>query len=154
MSFSSPIWRIMDQDFVFCFNIYLFSIIYCRAANMCHTKQLLIPHFLFSTWTRLKQNKTGSAANIAFCCFVFLDIKSGDGRTDGWTYGQHVWKQWYLPVVTLGWLSGSNWIEIENAHPGPQIGSLKSCDIARICHFSLRGMDWLQKCCFKNLLLA
>ena len=24
-------------------------------------------------------------ANIVFCCFVFLDLKSGDGRTDGRT---------------------------------------------------------------------
>ena len=42
-------------------------------------------------------------ANIVFCCFVFLDLKSGDGRTDG----QHVQKQGSLPAVTLGWPSGS-----------------------------------------------
>ena len=40
-------------------------------------------------------------ANIVFCCFV--DLKSGDGRTDG----QHVRKQWSLPAVTLSWPSGS-----------------------------------------------
>ena len=42
-------------------------------------------------------------ANIAFCCFVFQDLKSGDGRTDG----QHVRKQLSLPAVTLGWPSES-----------------------------------------------
>ena len=42
-------------------------------------------------------------ANIVFCCFVFLDLKSGDGLT----YGQHERKQWSLPAVTLGWPSGS-----------------------------------------------
>ena len=42
-------------------------------------------------------------ANIVFCCFVCLDLKSGDGRTDG----QHVRKQWSLPAVTVGWPSGS-----------------------------------------------
>ena len=35
-------------------------------------------------------------ANIVFCCFVFLDLKSGDGRmdvrTNGRTDGQHVRK--------------------------------------------------------------
>ena len=36
-------------------------------------------------------------ANIVFCCFVLLDLKSGDGRTDG----QHVRKQLSLPAVTL-----------------------------------------------------
>ena len=41
--------------------------------------------------------------NIVFCCFVFPDLKSGDGRTDG----KHVRKQWSLPAVTLGWPSGS-----------------------------------------------
>ena len=41
-------------------------------------------------------------ANIVFC-FVFLDLKSVDGRTDG----QLVRKQWSLPAVTLGWPSGS-----------------------------------------------
>ena len=29
--------------------------------------------------------QTHSHANIVFCCFVFLDLKSGDGRTDGRT---------------------------------------------------------------------
>ena len=38
-----------------------------------------------------------------FLCFVLLDLKSGDGRTDG----QHVRKQWSLPAVTVGWPSGS-----------------------------------------------
>ena len=42
-------------------------------------------------------------ANIVFCCFVFLDMKSGDVCP----YGQHVRKQWSLPSVTLGWPSGS-----------------------------------------------
>ena len=37
-------------------------------------------------------------ANIVFCCFVFLALKSGDG---------HVRKQLPLPAVTLGWPSGS-----------------------------------------------
>ena len=36
-------------------------------------------------------------ANHVFCCFVFLDLKSGDGRTgartDGRTDGQHVRKR-------------------------------------------------------------
>ena len=34
-----------------------------------------------------------SVANIVFCYFVFLDLKSGDGRADGRTDGQHVRKQ-------------------------------------------------------------
>ena len=42
-------------------------------------------------------------ANIVFCCFVLLDLKNGDG----WTDGQHVRKQRSLPAVTLGWPSGS-----------------------------------------------
>ena len=44
-------------------------------------------------------------ANIVFCCFVFLDLKSTYVQTDG-----HVRKQWSLPAVTLGclgWPSGS-----------------------------------------------
>ena len=36
-------------------------------------------------------------------------LKSGEGRT----YGQHVWRQWSIPAVTMGCLSGSkvckNW---------------------------------------------
>ena len=44
-------------------------------------------------------------ANIVFCCYVFLDLKSGDGRTDG----QHVRKEWSLPAMTLGWPSGSKY---------------------------------------------
>ena len=42
-------------------------------------------------------------ANIVFCCFVLLDLKTGDGRTDE----QHVRKQLSLPAVALGWPSGS-----------------------------------------------
>ena len=40
-------------------------------------------------------------ANIVFCCFVFLDLKSGEGRTDNMC--EHL----FLPAVTLGWPSGS-----------------------------------------------
>ena len=48
-------------------------------------------------------------ANIVFCCFVFLDLKSADGRMRTYvrTYGQYVRKQLSLPAVTLGWPSGS-----------------------------------------------
>ena len=52
-------------------------------------------------------------ANIVFCCFVFLDLKSGEVRvrtyvrTDWPTDGQHVQIQWSLLAVTLGWPSGS-----------------------------------------------
>ena len=42
-------------------------------------------------------------ATIIFCCFVWLDLKSWDGRTDE----QHVRKQWSLPAVIVGRLSGS-----------------------------------------------
>ena len=38
-------------------------------------------------------------ANIVFCCFVFLDLKSGDGRTDN---------------MTLVWPSGSISTEKKN----------------------------------------
>ena len=30
-------------------------------------------------------------ANIVFCCFVFLDLKSGDGRTDNYPYWPWLW---------------------------------------------------------------
>ena len=43
-------------------------------------------------------------ANIGFCCFVFLDMKSG---TDGWTDNMSENNDPYRPAVTLGWPSGS-----------------------------------------------
>ena len=43
-----------------------------------------------------------SVATIVFCCFVFLDLKSGDRRT----YGQHVRKQWSLRDCRLAeWMN-------------------------------------------------
>ena len=42
-------------------------------------------------------------ANIVFCCFVFLDLKSGDGRTDNMCQNNYL----FLPAKTLGWPSGS-----------------------------------------------
>ena len=53
-------------------------------------------------------------ANIVFYCFVFLDLKIGDVRTYGWTYGQHVRKQLSLPAVTLGWPSGSIYLAVHS----------------------------------------
>ena len=50
-------------------------------------------------------------ANNVFCCFIFLDLKSGDGQTDE----HYVRKQWAPPAMTLGWPSGSKerkWILI------------------------------------------
>ena len=59
------------------------------------------------------------AANIVFCCFVLLDLKSGDGRTDG----QHVRKQWSLPDVTVGWPSGSIQNRLLQRWPKPGLWS-------------------------------
>ena len=42
-------------------------------------------------------------AEFVFCCFVLLDLKSGDVRTDR----QYVRKQFTLPAVTADWPSGS-----------------------------------------------
>ena len=42
--------------------------------------------------------QTHSHANIVFCCLDFLDLKRGDG----WTDGQHVRKQLSLPAVDCG----------------------------------------------------
>ena len=47
-------------------------------------------------------------ANIVLCCFVFLDLKSGYGRTDGRNDG-HVRKQWSLPARDFGL---AEWINI------------------------------------------
>ena len=41
-------------------------------------------------------------ATIVFCCFVLLDLKSGDGRTDGRTTCAKT-----MITVTVGWPSGS-----------------------------------------------
>ena len=51
-------------------------------------------------------------ANVVFGCFVFLDLKSGDGRT----YGQHVRKQLSVPAVTFGWPSGSIFLSPNKLH--------------------------------------
>ena len=40
-----------------------------------------------------------------FLLFCFARFEKGDGRTDG----QHMQKQLSLPVVTLGWPSGSKY---------------------------------------------
>ena len=33
-------------------------------------------------------------ANIVFCCFVLLDLKSGNGRADGRDFGLAEWINW------------------------------------------------------------
>ena len=33
-------------------------------------------------------------ANIVFCCFVFLDMKSGDGRTDNMWENNYPYQPW------------------------------------------------------------
>ena len=45
-----------------------------------------------------------TVANIVFCCFVFLDLKSGEGRvrTDNMCENNDPY-----PAVTVGWPSGS-----------------------------------------------
>ena len=37
-------------------------------------------------------------ANIVFCCFVFLDLKSGEGPTDGQTYGRTTCAKTMIPA--------------------------------------------------------
>ena len=44
-------------------------------------------------------------ANFVFCCFVFLDVKSGYGRTDNMCENK--------PAVTLGWPSGSKMTNVK-----------------------------------------
>ena len=63
-----------------------------------------------NSWTRVVNDPRGqptvwAAVKINFVLLIFK--KSEDGRTDGCTYGQHVWKLWSIQTLTVGRLSGS-----------------------------------------------
>ena len=61
-------------------------------------------------------------ANIFFCCFVFLDLKSGDGRTDNMCENNYSYRSWLTvgrvdhwlwssTCLNLGWL-WINWTHV------------------------------------------
>ena len=56
-----------------------------------------------------------SVANIVFCCFVFLDLKSGDGWTDRWTYGRTTGAKTMIPTFELAkWIKELLLVALEN----------------------------------------
>ena len=90
-----------------------FCKVLCNSADFdCHCTNLI--HSLLKEITRQVLSMIHSArpkvtpvANIAFCRYVFLDLRSARARAYVQTDGQYVRKQLSIPAVTLGWPSGS-----------------------------------------------